>query len=54
VEAASAVIEKNRHRFRCQDVELAVADGAKYRISDDVTIAYIASPVEKELFLRLS
>jgi SAM-dependent methyltransferase len=53
VEAARTVIEKNRHRLRCADVELAVADAATYRIPDDVTIAYVANPVEGELFEAL-
>lgn len=53
VEAAGAVIEKNRHKLRCRDVELAVADAATYRIPDDVTIAYVANPVEGELFEAL-
>jgi SAM-dependent methyltransferase len=53
VEAANAVIDKNRHKLRCQDVELAVADAATYRIPDDVTVAYVANPVEGELFEAL-
>jgi SAM-dependent methyltransferase len=46
IEAANAVIEKNRQALRCRDVELAVADGATYRIPDDVTVAYVANPFE--------
>jgi SAM-dependent methyltransferase len=53
VEAANAVIEKNRPKLRCQDVELAVADAATYRVPDDVTVAYVHNPVEGELFEAL-
>ena len=53
VETARAVIEKNRHKLRCQDVELIVADATSYRIPDDVTVAYVANPVEGELFEAL-
>lgn len=53
VEAASVVIDRNRHNFRCRDVELAVADVATYRVPDDVTVAYVASPVEGALFEAL-
>lgn len=49
-EIASANIEQNRSRLRCQDVELVTCDAADYGIPDDMTIAYFIYPFAGETF----
>ncbi len=37
-------IERNRYRFRCQDVQLVHADALEYDIPDDVSVVYLGNP----------
>jgi hypothetical protein len=46
-------IERNRHRLKCQDVEIVTADATKYEIPNDLTIAYFFSPFTGEAFERV-
>lgn len=49
-EVARDNIERNRHRLRCQDVELVTADARAYEIPDDVTVVFMANPFTGDLF----
>jgi SAM-dependent methyltransferase len=43
-------IERNRHRLRCQDVELHCSDVLAYEIPDDVTVVYMGNPFNGPIF----
>lgn len=47
---ARAVVEGHRHRYRCRNVEIVVADVRHYRVPDDLTIGYFFRPVLDESF----
>lgn len=49
-EVARDNIERNRHRLRCNDVQLVTADARVYEIPDDVTVVFMANPFTGELF----
>ena len=46
-------LARNRHRLKCQDVEIVTSDAASYEIPPDMTIAYFYSPFTGELFQRV-
>lgn len=43
-------IERNRHRFRCGDVQLVQADAREYDIPDDVSVVYFGNPFSGPVF----
>jgi SAM-dependent methyltransferase len=43
-ELARAGIAARRHRHRCRDVEIVVADAVTFRVPDDVTVGYFFRP----------
>ena len=43
-------IERNRDRFRCQEVEVVNADAEEWRVPDDVTVAYFYCPFPPHVF----
>ncbi len=43
-EIAVGNIERNRHRLRCDDVELIHADALEYDIPRDVSVVYLGNP----------
>lgn len=43
-------IERNRHRLRCQDVQLLCTDARAYEIPDDVTVVYVYNPFSGPVF----
>jgi hypothetical protein len=43
-------IEHNRHRLKCQNVELVTSDATKFEIPDDMTYAYFLNPFQGEVF----
>ena len=43
-------IERNRHRLRCQDVELVTRDAIDYEVPSDVTIAFFNNPFTGDVF----
>ena len=47
-EIARANLATRRHRHRCPNVEIVVADAKEFRVPDDLTIAYFAHPFEGE------
>jgi SAM-dependent methyltransferase len=47
---ARTVIEKNRHRLRCKQVDIVCADARDYRVDDDVTVVYLYNPFLGEVF----
>jgi SAM-dependent methyltransferase len=49
-EVASELIEEHRDEYRCEDVEIVVADAREYRVPDDLTIAYFFHPFFGEVF----
>lgn len=49
-EVARGNIDRNRHRLRCQDVEIVTADALEYRVPDDVTVAFFANPFTGSVF----
>jgi hypothetical protein len=49
-EVARENIARNRHRLRCDDVEIATCDATRYRVPDDMTIAYFYNPFTGEPF----
>lgn len=46
VDVARATIGRNRHRLRCQEIDLEIADAVDYEVPDDVTVAYFSNPFE--------
>jgi SAM-dependent methyltransferase len=50
ISTAEQNIKENRHRLKCANVELLVADAATWEIPDDVTIVLANSPFRGELF----
>jgi SAM-dependent methyltransferase len=47
---AGEVIERNRHRLRCKQVEIVCADAREYRFPDDVTVVYLYNPFLGDVF----
>jgi SAM-dependent methyltransferase len=47
---AGEVIERNRHRLRCKQVECVCADARDYRLPDDVTVVYLYNPFLGDVF----
>jgi hypothetical protein len=41
---ARRLVAAQRRKYRCRDVEIVTADAARFRVPDDVTLAYIADP----------
>lgn len=52
VAVARANVERTRHKLRCQDVRLEVADAATWEIPGDVTVLSLHNPFGGELFER--
>jgi hypothetical protein len=50
---AQANFRRNARRLRCSEVELVNADITDYDVPDDVTVAYLYSPVVGETFDRV-
>jgi SAM-dependent methyltransferase len=48
--AAEWLLRRNAHRLRASDWQIVTADVARYRIPDDVTVAYFYDPFAGELF----
>jgi SAM-dependent methyltransferase len=46
---ARDVVERNRTRFRCRDVDVIASDALDYAVPDDLTIAYFANPFGGEV-----
>jgi SAM-dependent methyltransferase len=42
---ARANIERTRHRLRCKDIEIQECDLREWRVPDDLTIAYLYTPL---------
>jgi precorrin-6B methylase 2 len=49
-EIARENIEKNRHKLRCQRIELVTADAVDFAIPDDMTVAYFYHPFSGDTF----
>ncbi|HEV3362880.1 MAG TPA: methyltransferase domain-containing protein [Acidimicrobiia bacterium] len=47
---ARANVDRQRHHFRCRDVELVTSDVLDYAIPDDVTIAFFNNPFTGAVF----
>ena len=47
-EIARANLATRRHRHRCPNVEIVVADAKEFRVPDDLTIAYFGHPFTGE------
>jgi hypothetical protein len=47
---ARANIDRNRHRLRCQDVQLVRNDVVDYEVPDDVTVAFFFNPFKGQIF----
>jgi hypothetical protein len=47
---AAGNIERNRHKFLCQDVRLVTSDVLEYEIPDDLTVAYFHNPFQGPIF----
>jgi SAM-dependent methyltransferase len=43
-------IERNRDRFRCQDVEVINTDAEEWLVPDDLTVAYFYCPFPPHVF----
>jgi SAM-dependent methyltransferase len=52
-QVARAVIDRNRHRLACQDIELLCVDALEWEIPDDLTVVYLSCPFPDHLFERL-
>jgi SAM-dependent methyltransferase len=52
-QVAGAVIDRNRHRLACQDIELLCVDALEWEIPDDVTVVYLSCPFPDHLFEML-
>jgi SAM-dependent methyltransferase len=53
LDAARENVERNRRRFRCQDIELVRADATEWEIPDDMTVAYLFHPFAGDAFRRV-
>jgi SAM-dependent methyltransferase len=47
-EVARAAVEARKHKYRCKNVEIVVADVRDYRVPDDLTVAYLFHPFDGE------
>jgi hypothetical protein len=47
---ARRIVDRNRGRLRCQEVEIVTADVSEYVVPDDVTVAYMYNPFEGQIF----
>jgi hypothetical protein len=45
---ARDLVADHRHEYRCQNVEIAVCDVARFLVPDDLTIAYLFDPFRGE------
>jgi SAM-dependent methyltransferase len=52
-EVARANVEKNRSRLRCGRVDIVTADATTWAVPDDLSVAYMYSPVFGEPFERI-
>jgi SAM-dependent methyltransferase len=52
-QVAREVIDRNRHRLACQDIELLCVDALEWEIPDDLTVVYLSCPFPDDLFERL-
>jgi hypothetical protein len=43
-------LEHERHRLRCQNVEIVTADAVEFVVPDDMTYAYLFNPFKAEIF----
>jgi SAM-dependent methyltransferase len=43
-EAAREALEATKHKHRCKDVEIVVADAREYAVPDDLTVVYFFHP----------
>jgi len=43
-------IDRNRDRFRCDDVQVVTADATEWRVPDDLTVAYFYCPFPPQVF----
>jgi len=41
---AQSLVVAQRRKYRCRSVEIVTCDAARFRVPDDLTIAYIANP----------
>ena len=46
-------LETRRHRHRCKEVDIVVADAGEYRLPDDITIAYFYRPFGHETMVQV-
>jgi precorrin-6B methylase 2 len=47
------VMDSQRHRLRCQDIDLVTADATEYEIPGDVSVVYMADPFRGPTFERV-
>ena len=52
-EVAERNVERNRARFNCQEIKLAVGDVLQLEFPDDVTVVYLYNTVRGDLLRRL-
>jgi SAM-dependent methyltransferase len=45
---ARSLVAANRRKYRCRSVEITTCDAARFRVPDDLTIAYLADPFRGE------
>ncbi len=51
-EIAREAIATGKHRYKCQDVQIVVADATEYEIPDDLTVAYFFRPFRRRALVH--
>ena len=52
-EVAQGIIAGQRHRLKCQDIELLSVDALEWEIPDDLMVVYLSCPFPTEVFGQL-
>jgi len=52
-QAARGIIDRNRDRLACQDIDLVTVDALDWEIPDDLTVVYLYCPFPDQVFARL-
>jgi SAM-dependent methyltransferase/peroxiredoxin len=53
LDVARENVDRNRQRFRCQNIDLVKADATEWQIPDDMTVAYLYHPFAGAVFHRV-
>jgi SAM-dependent methyltransferase len=49
-EVAQGIVDRNRHRLVCPEIDLVTVDALEWEVPDDVTVVYLYCPFPEQVF----